>query len=204
MRLEIGKSKKLGLVLFLLLAILCPPYIRTFYEARNELLKADVFESNNELEKAFKHLRLSLAWNSPFNAYAKRAQSKFENILNKELPPKTRLLLLQEYKRGLRSSRSFINPRDKTKDPLISKINLEIEAINASPVEKIEEVYQPKENYSFQILTQLTFWLWITLVLAFIFKGFNAEGLLSWERGKKYLIGALISFGAWLFALSMA
>lgn len=194
------------LTIFILLLVILTGslYIRTIVEAKHWLATAkQELELKHHLA-SIPHLRRAVAWRSPGNESAQEAKEILENIaFDPALSVHIRLQALEELKRGILSSRSFLNQAEDADS--LTKLRPELDRLSeTNPADFIKDSKRPEINYFYQILTQLFFWAWISAALIGIWRGFNQHGALIIKPLATWIGCAILAFTAWLACLSLA
>ena len=193
------------LAVLIAIAVVLPMYLRSLFEAQAHFQAAI---SETQVDQRIQELRKAISWDAPFNSASRQAQTTLENIaLDKTQPDQIRLEAFRELLRGLRSSRSILNPHEKDgSDAKIDLIEHEISELtkNQTSAQNIVNQTEARSNYSAQIAAQLMFWAWVLAAIWTIFKGFAADGTIRAPQLKTGLSFVFVFYLLWLVSLKFA
>jgi hypothetical protein len=206
-------SRRIFFLLLIAVLIVVPMYARTILEARahldegNALLALAPADAAN-LPTAIEEFRRAVSWDSPLNPFSRRAINELKNIAfdGSNQPGQIRITALRALLRGLRTSRNFLEPRSLGgSDELMVRIKSELTSLTATEQEGLVRPYQePDTHFPFQILAQVSFWLWMLCAFWTIFRGFTPEGRLQIRKFGPGSTAIAIFYVVWLLALSRA
>ena len=207
-------ARRLFLILLVLAALIGPIYLRTIYESFLSLQRAREASLAERYPEAIEQYRLSLSWRSPFNPFSQHALGDFHNLAQIRLnESEFQVEALREFRSAVLASRSFWNYSSdgSHRDELVADLILQAEKRLAEltgeqdpSLWKVRERNQYREDFRFQLFSQLFFWIWILAVLAFLWRGFDADGKLLKQGLLVRSSIVAISYCAWLYCLSMA
>lgn len=190
------------------LLIIFSLYARTLFEARRQLHQGEQAVAAGQIDEGLRLLGEALAWSSPANRWALRADRLLSDIAFKETEGDKagRLVALRELKRGLMSSRNFLNWYDgSARQQRIREIDGALARLHAAdgPVvfrERHATTLAPR----LQLLVQFCFWGWIGGVLYMIIRGFTPEGSYRAAPLRRGGIVFCIFYPLWMLSLWIA
>ena len=187
------------LLLFLVLLLL-PPYLRAYF------VSADCFEKAREVESKDKSKAIPLyadavSWGVPFGNSAKHAQERLVELA-KEASGEEKISILRTLKSSLFRNRSIFHR--SSRESLIEWVNIELEkeARLAGVAAAVQYGADSTVDYIVQIIAQIFFWLWCSLVFWSLWRGFTKEGQILWSQFLPRIAAAIMIYFTWLYLLS--
>lgn len=180
-------------------------WVRSWRSSNEELLRARSLWETKDYVEAYRAYRSAIGWDAPFLGTSKVAYTEAMSRLE-SVPEEQRLTALWHIRAGLFSSRSLAwNIGLHAYPAFLEEVEAKIEKLsNPESKPQIQELYKPKADRRFQLLSNLFFWGWLLSVFGLIKFGFRADGAFVGTQAWRY-VGAVLSFYfLWLCALLRA
>lgn len=192
--------KRLIYIFILLFLFLAAAYTRTLIESARYLDKARNAYAQNRTLESIDMYRSAIAWRSPFNTASESAIEELKQLsVSEKLSPNERLEALEQLKRGLRSSRSWLHPESyQDENSETSK------AATALP----PDTYGIKEQVSFDLrygslaLSHLFFVGWALSVVVTIWRSSSSNGIWNLAKLRKGIGVFIVFYALWLWMLA--
>ena len=188
-------------IIFLILFFI-PIVSRCFIESYVALSHARAALAQSEYRQASIFYVKAARWRAPGNIFAQQAIAELKELILSEAK-EDQIFALSELRRALFSSRSFYY-RSSQQSSDIQEIDEQLKALGARIENPVVVVEPLKVSYGGQFLAQVGFWGWITCLLVLIWRGFDAEKVVSKTIVWSYALGAGGFFVLWLVALKIA
>lgn len=201
-------NKILTLLALALLVVCSGAQLRSLKESQRWLKEARDNLAALNTEEAVQSYRRAISWRSPFNSSAYLALEELRQIgSDQSRPIDIRLSALRELQAGLGSSRNLINTElilfkeDRLAQETLKQVEQEISKLAPISADALRPLYPSQINFSLQIATQLSFWLWVLGTFWFIYKALDRTGRLRSKAHLKIASIPLFGFLCWLILL---
>jgi hypothetical protein len=192
------------MVVFLIL-FLAPLALRPRIESRHYLSQARALAQTGAREEAIDSYRKAISWRSPFDsAPAEASKELLQLALSTDTPEAVSLHALDQLRRGLVSSRSWIWAAPGSWSGVTDEeINSVISEREPRAPATVREAHPPTVHVEWQAVAQLAFWAWIVTLVRAIWLGFDAQGR-PIKSLLRLAVPPLALLACWLMALSRA
>lgn len=203
--------------LFPLALVLCALVARIGYQSRHDYLLGVEYERAERFQEAVMQYDHSAHWYFPGNPFVEKSLSRLWAVGNalEHTNPTLSLWAYDSMRGSIYAVRSFYMPHMEWLEKVNPRIALlraaqEVSLDNSKKYEDVLRFHQQKlsedrsPHLGWSVVLEVSFFAWIFGVLGFIWKGFDAQGVMYFKPSIPW-IGIIVgSFSLWIVSLIKA